>query len=97
MKNLGLDAGKNARKAGHEPAVCSCSQKANGILGCIRRGVASREGEVIVLSPLLCPCEAPSEVLCPRVEPPVQKGCRAVGAGPGRGHEDDQRARAPLL
>ena len=61
------------------------AQKANGILGCIRRAVTSREREGIVL-PLLCPCEAPSGVLRPGLGPPAQEGRGALGAGPEEGH-----------
>ena len=41
----------------HAPSV----QKAKSILGCIKRGVASREREGIVP---LCSCEAPPGVQC---------------------------------
>jgi len=41
------------------------AKKANGILGCIRRSVAS--------SPLHCPSEAPSGVRCPVLGSPVQE------------------------
>ena len=57
------------------------AQKANGILGCIRRAVTSREREGIVL-PLLCPCEAPSGVLRPGLGPPAQKRSGAVVDSP---------------
>ena len=56
---------------------------------------AWREKEGCV--PLLCHCVAPSAVLCPGLGPPVQDGYGAVGVGPEQGHEDAQRAGAPLL
>ena len=51
--------------------------KANCVLGCIKKGVASREREVIVPQ---------SGVLRPGLGPSVQEGCGALGAGP----EEDQ-------
>lgn len=66
------------------------AQKANSILDCIQRGVASRKREGNV--PL---CFA--QVLRPDLSPPAQEGCRAVRVCPKEGNEDDQRARAPLL
>ena len=60
-------------------------QKANCALGCIKRGVASREREVIV-PPLLSSCEAPSAVLRPDLGPSVQKGRATLGAGSEEGH-----------
>ena len=51
--------------------------------------------EVIV--PLSWPREVPSGVLRPRLVPPAQKRCGTFGHGPEEGHEDDQRAGAPLL
>ena len=47
--------------------------------------------------PAFCPLEPSSVVQCPDLGLPVQEECGAVGAGPERGHKDDQRAGAPLL
>jgi len=70
------------------------AQKANRILGCIKRSMTSRLREVILP---LCSHETPPRILCPLLEPSTQEGHGAVGAGIEEGHEDDQRAGAPLL
>ncbi|GAB0188312.1 cAMP-dependent protein kinase inhibitor alpha [Grus japonensis] len=58
------------------------AQKANHILGCFKRSVASRLREVIF--PLYCTL----------MESPHLQYC---GASPEEGHKDHQRAGAPLL
>ncbi|GAB0180569.1 hypothetical protein GRJ2_000522200 [Grus japonensis] len=70
------------------------AQKANRVLGCIKRGVTSRSREVILP---LCSCETPPGVLCPALGGLVQHGHGTIGANPEEGHEADQRAGAPLL
>ncbi|PKU48581.1 hypothetical protein llap_1117 [Limosa lapponica baueri] len=66
---------------------CQCglaTQKANCILGCIKRSMARRLRDT------------PSGVLCPALKLSVQERHGPVGVCP-EGHEDDQRAGAPLL
>ncbi|GAB0204169.1 hypothetical protein GRJ2_002882500 [Grus japonensis] len=70
------------------------AQKANHVLGCIKRSVTSRMREVILP---LWSRETPPGVLRPALGAPAQDRYGAVGVSPEEDHEDDQRAASPLL
>jgi len=72
------------------------AQKANRILGCIKRHKASRVkgGDSV---PLLRSGETPPGVLHPALEPSAQGRHCPAGVGPEKGHKNDQRDGTPLL
>ena len=71
------------------------AQRANRVLGCIRRSVASRlRGDS---APLLCSGETSPGVLRSTLVPSAREGHGTVGAGPKEGYKNDPRAGAPLL
>jgi len=79
-------------RAGHEPAVCTCSSEGQQypVLH-QKRGGEQREGGDYHL--LLCPWETSSGILHAGLGPLAQERC-ITGAGPEVGHEDDQRVAA---
>jgi len=70
------------------------AQRANRVLGCIKRSVASRSREVILP---LCSGDTSPGVLLSALEPSAQEGHGTVGAGPKEGYKNVPRAGASLL
>jgi len=83
------------KKLGMTEKCAFTAQKANPILGCIRRGVASTLREVILL---LCSShEMPPRVLHLAVRPSAQEIHVLVRVGPEEGQENDQSNGTSLL
>ena len=68
------------------------AKNASGILGCIKKSMASRSRKVI----LLCPSEATFRILCPVLGSPVQRRQKS-SRSPKEGHKDDKGPGASSL
>lgn len=64
------------------------AKKVSGIMGYVRKSVASRKREVI-LPTLLCPGEASTQVLCPVLGFPVQDRQVTTGEGQVESYKDN--------
>ena len=76
--------------------MCTCSLEGQPYPG-LHQEKCDQQVEGGDSAPLLCSCVTLSGVLHPVLEPPTQEGHGAVGAGPEKGHRDDQKAGAPPL
>jgi len=72
------------------------AQKANCILGCIKRSVGSRASELILSLHSALARPQPG-VLCPALEPSAQQSHGPIGVGQEEGHKNNQRDGTPLL
>jgi len=76
----------------HQCALAA--QKANCILGCIKRSVASRSRKVTLP---LCSGETSPGVLRPALELSTHEGHGPVGVGPEKSHKNQERCSSPLI
>ena len=82
--------------AQHDLAVCTCSPEGQLYPG-LHQEKRGQQGEGGDSAPLLCSGETPCGVLRPPLKPSAQERHRPVGAGPEKGHKNDQRDGTPLL
>ena len=71
------------------------AERPKHILGCIKRSAASRVRKVII--PIYSTVVRSHVQYCPALGPQPQEGHGAVGMSAEEGHNDAQRAGAPLL
>ena len=88
--------GTGGWKAGHDPAMCTCSPEGHPYRGLHQKqhGQQVKGGDS---APLLCSGETPPGVLCPALQPSALERHGPGGAGREEGHRNDQRAGTPLL
>ena len=77
------------RQVNHEPAVCPVCQESQWDPG-VHQEECGQQDERDSSSPLHCPGEASSGVLCPVLGSLVQERWRATGESPAEGYKDDE-------
>lgn len=88
------DLGTLVDEKQNHPAMCSCSQKAKHLLGCITSSMVSRTREVIV--PSVCSCETPPGC-CTQPGATSTKGHRLVRVDPEQATQELRGLSTPLL
>jgi len=84
------------RQVNHEPAVCPGYQEGQWDPG-VHQEECGQQDEGGSLSPLRCPSEAPSGVLCPVLGSPGQERWGATEESPAEGYENDEGIGASIL
>jgi len=91
-RDLGVLVGNKLNMNEQWDAVAN---KANRVLGCINKGITSRDKEVII--PLYSVLVRPHLEHCSVLVPAMQKRSEQGGEGPEKGHKHDQRTGTPAM